>query len=178
MLNKKQRLLVEGNLGIARARAKHWFEKTPWDYDECESIAFLGLCIAAEIWDEKKGKLTTVAYRVIDNLCREEIRRANTQKRECSVVSLDVKHLGLGEQSLLDTLAVEDKYVSENSIVNVIPFLSESETFLLKERFSNAKSQMDVVKESGISRFKLQRTEKKLLEKVKRILEGDIYIGK
>ena len=70
----------------------------------------LGLCMAAEKWDESRTKFSTFAYSCIRNAILNEFRRRNKHQ---GVISLDYEIIGdSGEKAPLSEFVVGEKDVT------------------------------------------------------------------
>lgn len=83
-MDKSKEALVIEHLNLVYAVIHKHFPKYIHDEDIVQ-IGRLGLCEAAERWDESKSQFTTYAWTVIANHIRIEFRRRNADRKTCSL---------------------------------------------------------------------------------------------
>ncbi|MDR5658922.1 SigB/SigF/SigG family RNA polymerase sigma factor [Serpentinicella sp. ANB-PHB4] len=112
------------------------------------------------------------------NCSEEEVIEAMEAGQVYNPKSLDITYDNEGEDKdvqLLDLIGEEDKNYSllENKdfINNVMDKLNEAEKKVLKERFFDEKTQMEVAKVLEVSQMTVSRMEKKVIEKFKKELK-------
>lgn len=85
-MDKSKEALVIENMNLVYAVIHKLFPKCIHDEDIVQ-IGRLGLCVAAERWDESKSQFATFAWNVIANHIRLEFRRRKKDKMTCSLSS-------------------------------------------------------------------------------------------
>lgn len=85
-MDKGKETLVVENMNLVYAVIHKLFPKYIHDEDIVQ-IGRLGLCVAAERWDESKSQFATFAWNVIANHIRLEFRRRNKDKMTYSLSS-------------------------------------------------------------------------------------------
>lgn len=100
--------LIEDNMGLVYAVIKEHFPTFMYDEDLIQ-VGMIGLCQAANTFDEAKGKFSTFAGRCIYNeICKEFRRRQKHQ----GVYSLDYEYdLDDGERVTVGDIQVGDEDV-------------------------------------------------------------------
>lgn len=83
-MDKSKEALVIEHMNLVYSVIHKLFPKYIHDEDIVQ-IGRLGLCEAAERWDESKSQFTTYAWTVIANHIRMEFRRRNADKKTCSL---------------------------------------------------------------------------------------------
>lgn len=178
-LDKKRRQLAEENVGIAYKKAHEWADKLRWDFDECLSMAYYGLCIAVKSYDPSKCKITTYAYKVIDNEFLMELKKNRAKKRTAEVVSMDALVTDSGESYANFYFGEEDTYHFENKdlIDSVVGALNEKEKTLVDLCFVQNKSQPEIAIELGQSQSYISRRLKTLEDRMNTVYERRCRIG-
>lgn len=83
MDKSKEELVVE-HLNLVYAVIHKLFPRCIHDEDIVQ-IGRLGLCEAAERWDESKSQFTTFAWTVIANAIRDEFKQRKLNSKVCSI---------------------------------------------------------------------------------------------
>jgi RNA polymerase sigma factor (sigma-70 family) len=83
-MDKSKEALVVDNLNLVYAVIRTNFPRCIHDEDIVQ-IGRLGLCEAAETWDESKSQFTTYAWSCITNKIRKEFRQRKKHKNTCSL---------------------------------------------------------------------------------------------
>lgn len=83
MDKSKEELVVE-HINLVYSVIHKLFPNCIHDEDIVQ-IGRLGLCEAAERWDESKSQFSTFAWTVIANEIRDEFKRRNADKKTCSL---------------------------------------------------------------------------------------------
>ena len=119
----------------------------------------LGLCKAAEKWDETKSKFSTFAYNCIKNEIRQEFRR---RAKHQGVLSLDYEVNGDdGEKCSFGDFIVAEEDISYVDLSVNYKLLTERELLIynyLKLGMSNS----DIGRKLGISRQTVWKTARKI----------------
>ena len=161
MLKKQQ--LIEDNMGLVY----HLVSKEYPTYLQDEDIiqcGMLGLCKAAEKWDESKSKFSTFALICIRSEIQMEFRK---RAKHQGIFSLDyeLENEEGGTSTFGDTI-VGDEDVSYVDIGIDLTRLKEKER-KIAELLLSGTSQLDVAKQLGVSTATVCRTVRKI-----RILRG------
>jgi len=180
--NEAKTILIEHNLRLVVYLAKK-FESTGINVEDLISIGTIGLIKAVNTFKaEKNIKLATYASKCIENEILMHLRRVGKTKTEISLDEpLNIDWDG-NELLLSDILGTEEDVVFRNmenevdlSLLNdSIQKLNKREYMIMKLRFglNNTKSftQKEVADILGISQSYISRLEKKILNRLKRIL--------
>ena len=83
-MDKSKETLVVENMNLVYAVIHKLFPKYVHDEDIVQT-GRLGLCEAAERWDESKSQFATFAWTVIANHIRTEFRKRSIDKKTCSL---------------------------------------------------------------------------------------------
>lgn len=83
-MDKSKEDLVIENINLVYSVIHKLFPSCIHDEDIVQ-IGRLGLCEAAECWDESKSKFSTFAWTVIANAIRDEFKRRKLDKKTCSL---------------------------------------------------------------------------------------------
>jgi len=142
-MNRKQ--LIEDNMNLVYYLAHTYYPKYAKDEDIIQS-GMVGLCRAAETWDESKSKFSTYASRAILNEFTKEFK---SRRQSLNTLSLDYE---MGEENAtFGELLVGEKDVLYVDLKELYAELTprERECFeLLREGWRP----IDIAKKLGISR--------------------------
>ena len=178
-------VLLEHNLRLVVYIAKR-YENNPNNMEDLISIGTFGLIKAIETFKRDKNiKLVTYASRCIENEILMFLRKKNKRKVEVSFDEpLNVDYDG-NELVLADILGTEGDIVKEEfekneqiRILNeAIKNLKKREQEILKMRYGidqEELTQKDVATKLGISQSYISRLEKRILLKLKMVIERQI----
>ena len=179
-----KQLLVERNLRLVVYIAKK-FENTGTGIEDLISIGTIGLMKAINTYDTSKNiKLATYASRCIENEILMYLRRTNKIKGEISIDE-PLNQDGDGNELLLsDILGTDSDSISrrledevDKKLLKVaISKLNTREKNIMELRFGfitgDEKTQKEVASIVGVSQVQVSRTERKILQKMKRALTG------
>ena len=116
--------LVEDNLKLVYSVVHKHYPTFAKDEDIIQ-CGYVGLCLAADSWEEDKGKFSTYAYRCIRNEINREFRR---RCKEPQALSLDYEvSADDGSKTTLGDLIVGDSDVGYLDDVRVYQALSDNE---------------------------------------------------
>ena len=103
-MNRQQQQLVEDNIKLVY-HILHTDYKWCVHDEEMVQVAMVGLCQAAETWDEEKGLFTTYSGRCIRNQLNSEFVYKNRMCRSGDAISLESPLAGTdGETTLGESL--------------------------------------------------------------------------
>lgn len=175
-------LLLEHNLRLVVYIAKR-YDNNPNNMEDLISIGTFGLIKAVETFKRDKNiKLVTYASRCIENEILMYLRKKNKRKMEVSFDEpLNVDYDG-NELILADILGTDGDIVKEEFerneqiriLNNAIRHLRIREQEILKMRYGidqEELTQKDVAEKLGISQSYISRLEKRILMKLKLVLE-------
>lgn len=178
-------VLLEHNLRLVVYIAKR-YETNPNNMEDLISIGTFGLIKAIDTFKRDKNiKLVTYASRCIENEILMHLRKKNKRRVEVSFDEpLNVDYDG-NELVLADILGTEGDIVKEefekNEQIRVlneaIKNLKEREQEILRMRYGidqEELTQKDVADKLGISQSYISRLEKRILVKLRMVLERQI----
>ena len=155
--------LIEDNIPLVYYTVQHYYPNCVHDEDIIQ-CGMLGLCKAAQKWDEEKGKWSTFAITCIRNDIRHEFARRAKHK---DVLSLDYTLTGEdGETTWLETLSYddgEDMSVNEswNSFFNS---LSPVERDIIKGYY-DGRTASSIGEDLGMSSATVNQHKRKIMRK-------------
>lgn len=175
-------VLIERNLRLVVFLSKKYLT-TGVDIEDLISIGTIGLIKGINTFSRSKNiRLATYASRCIDNEILMYLRKNKKVKCEVSLedsLSLDSSgnelHLEdvLGTSKDIVTKEFEEKE-EKNLIINEISRLSPRERDIMIMRFgllgNKAKTQKEVAKDLGISQSYISRIEKKVIKRIKTLV--------
>lgn len=103
-MNADQQRLCEENINLVYSVIHKQWPRFIQDEDIVQ-VGMLGLCHAAELWDESKSKFSTYAWRCIANEIGKEFKRRKTNSQNISL-----------ETVLTDYMKVEDTLVGDTDV--------------------------------------------------------------
>ena len=174
--------LIEHNLGLVVFLAKK-YENTNVDLEDLVSIGSIGLIKAINTFSSNKNiKLATYASRCIDNEILMYLRKNKKVKSEVSIdqaLTLDSEGNELHLEDIIgtdkDIISKEieeenDKQVMIKEILSLKP--RDREIMILRYGLlgTNEFTQKEVAEKLGISQSYISRIEKKVIKKLKNIL--------
>lgn len=176
-------ILIEHNLRLVVFLAKK-YENTGVDLEDLVSIGTIGLIKGINTFSKGKNiKLATYASRCIDNEILMYLRKNKKIKTEISIdasLSLDGEgnelHLEdvLGTDSDIVTRGIEEK-AEKKEIINEIMHLKPRDRDIIILRYglmgNKELTQKEVANKLGISQSYISRIEKKLLNRLKNLVE-------
>lgn len=178
--------LIEHNLRLVAFIAKR-FENTGANIEELISIGTLGLMKAVSTFNiEKNIKLATYASRCIENEILMYIRKAASQKREISIdeplsVDWDGNELLLSDilGSESDVVCKDMEAEEERRILReAVSTLAPRERIIIEMRFGLVSgeelTQKEVADALGISQSYISRLEKRIMKRLRRLIEEKI----
>ena len=184
---KAKQKLVERNLRLVVYIAKR-FESSGTGIEDLISIGTIGLMKAVSTFcPDKQIKLATYASRCIENEILMYLRKNACQRSELSLdeplnVDYDGNELLLGDMlgTESDDICKElEKREEKRLIRKALDSLSERERLIIELRFGfctnggREKTQKEVADLLGISQSYISRLEKKIIERLKELLEKE-----
>ena len=176
--------LIEHNLRLVVFLAKK-YESTGYDLEDLVSIGSIGLIKAIETYKPDKNiKLATYASRCIANEILMYIRKNKKRKTEVSLEDSITYDAEGNELHLEDILGTDDNIIYNEFMVKVDKDLLEKELVKLNDRerqimtlrygLNNTDdyTQKEVADMLGISQSYISRIEKKIIRKLKVVMEG------
>lgn len=179
--------LIERNMRLVAHIAKK-YQNAEEDMDDLISIGSIGLIKAVDTYKEDYGsRLATYAARCIDN---ELLMYFRGKKKSSKEVSL-YEPIGTDKEGnqirLVDVVVSEDADVVEKleesrnirRLNELIPkALNGRELFILINRYGlynkEVMTQREIARKLGISRSYVSRIEKRAVEKLRKVFEGEI----
>ena len=160
-MDKYRQDLIIDNLEFARWLAHKWADTQHiLDYEELESLAMLGLTMAAKNYDvERKTKFSTYAKIVIENSFRNAYKK---ERRKIDTI-----------QPLLDEKDADSFRIEEASIFRKVleDNLTEEERETLLLAYEYGYSQREIALMKGVSQTKVNTIIKKAKDKIAQELE-------
>ncbi|RZT00927.1 sigma-70 family RNA polymerase sigma factor [Cuneatibacter caecimuris] len=162
---------AEEHLGLANMVA-HRFKNTGIEYEELQGTAYLGLVIASQSFDNRKGiQFSSYACPVIQNEILMYLRR---EKRQCSVMSYDapIQEQDGDKLRKIDTLpdyesgfeAIEDHLFAEQ----ILNTMNRQDRELILQYYIHGTRQEILAQQYGCSQPVLSRKIKKIKEKIQK----------
>ena len=144
--------LIEDNMNLVYFLIHQQYPDCIGDEDIVQ-CGMLGLCKAAELWDETKSKFSTFAMTCIKNEIRQEFRRRN---KHWGILSLDLPYNtggdNPGNQNTLSDYIVGDEDVAYDHALDInVSHLTAREKRVF-DLFRSGMTQSEVGAELGISR--------------------------
>jgi RNA polymerase sporulation-specific sigma factor len=156
--------LIENNLNLVYHIVHKYYPNYANDEDIVQ-CGMLGLCKAADKWDETKSKFSTFASMCVINEIRQEFRR---RAKHQGILSLDAelksKHDGEKGNSDINTymdLIVGDEDVPYFDVGIDLTKLNKTERRIV-ELLPRGLTQADIARELGISRQYVWKTARKI----------------
>ena len=176
-------ILIEHNLRLVVFLAKK-YENTGIDLEDLVSIGTIGLIKGINTFSKDKNiKLATYASRCIDNEILMYLRKNKKIKTEVSIdasLSFDGEgnelHLEdiLGTDADIVTRGIEEE-VERNQIINEVMHLKPRDRDIIILRYglmgNEELTQKEVAEKLGISQSYISRIEKKLIKRLKNIVQ-------
>ena len=154
-LTKQQ--LIEDNMGLVYSLIAREYPTYLHDEDIIQS-GMLGLCKAAEKWDESKSKFSTFANICVRSEIQVEFRR---RAKHQGVLSLDYEVDNEGERTTFGDFIVGDEDVGYVDLGVDLDALSPKEQ-LIGELLTNGVSQDEIVSRLGVSKQLIWKTIRKI----------------
>ena len=155
--------LIEDNMKLVHFTIKNYFPNCSFDEDIVQ-CGMVGLCKAAEVWDEQKGKFSTLATSCIRNEIFRELKQRNKHQ---GVYSLDYEYnLDDGEKVTVGDIQIGDEdvdYVDTDYIYKRLT-AREAEIFDLKQF---GLSSREIAEKFGVSKQYISQ----VIRKVRNIME-------
>ena len=172
-LTSEQQKLVSDNHNLIYK----YIIKNNIDEEEYYDILCIGLCRAAKVFDESKGRFSTIAFRCMEN-------ELNSYKRSQMKKSVIPEHLIISYDSTLQTYGEYDFSISEltnddcidddmgfeSAFVEFENKLSKNEKFIVS-LLLNEVSQTNIAKMLGCKRQNVNYHMKKIREKAEMFLQ-------
>jgi RNA polymerase sigma factor (sigma-70 family) len=154
--------LVEANMRLVPAIIRKYFYFSETDMDDAIQIGCIGLCKAAEKYNQDSGfKFSTFAASCIVNEIKYELRKKKAAKRDGITVSLDM-------DAIVGPFDIEKKR-EINEVIREIQNLPISERIALTEYIATG-SQYKAAAAAGLTQpgasKAIKRARKKLIEKL------------
>ena len=149
--------LIEDNMALVYSLVAREYPTYLHDEDIIQS-GMLGLCKAAEKWDETKSKFSTFANICIRSEIQVEFRR---RAKHQGVLSLDYEVDNDGERTMFGDFIVGDEDVGYVDLGVDLDALSQKEQ-LIGELLTNGVSHEDIVSRLGVSKQQIWKTIRKI----------------
>lgn len=153
--------LMEDNMGLVVYTIKKYYPTFMSD-DDIFQTGMLGLCRAADTWDENKSAFSTYAVKCICNEIKAEFCR---QRRHSGIRSLDDSCKDYDEISLKNTI-VGDTDVNFVDLQSILEQFDPVETDILKYR-ANGMTTLEIANKLGCSRQTVSGKLRKMIRKWK-----------
>lgn len=161
MVNRQK--LIEDNMNLVYFVIHQKFPRYIADEDLVQ-VGMVGLCKAANVWDENKGSFSNFAVNCIYNTICKEFRDRN---RQITTYSLDYNYSDSdGEPITLGDMLVGDLDVDWFDISELYDLLTEKERVIVDMKRTGL-TQREIAKTLGIS----QQSVRKHLRQIKLRLE-------
>lgn len=151
-MDKSRQDLVLDNMNLVYHTLHKYFPTYAFDED-IQQIGMLGLCKAADTYDDTKSKFSTYAVKCIVNQVRMELR---SRSRRMDTVSLESV---VSESSDGETLELGDVCRGESdvgSVINVMDALNDRERKVVELRYAGLEVN-EIVRELGLSRATISK---------------------
>ena len=149
--------LIEDNINLVYALVSREYPAHLYDEDIIQ-CGMLGLCKAANKWDETKGSFSNLAWISIRNeICREFKKRAKHQ----GVLSLDYEMVTDGARGCLQDILVGDEDVAFVDVEVKSCRLNDTERKIYAYLVDGL-SPMEITKKMGLSKQFVYATRRKL----------------
>lgn len=158
--------LVTDNLNLARYVARKYLN-TGMEYDDLESIAFIGLIKAAKSFDESKGyTFSTYSVRCIENEIRYCLRKKSIRAESLEEPIQDNQILADTVKDETDTL---DEFVIRETLKCAINELNDRERFIVNMLyFKNPPlTQQEIAQKLNTNQSQVSKTLKRALNKIR-----------
>ena len=150
--------LIEDNMGLVYHLISKEYPTYLYDEDIIQ-WGMLGLCKAAEKWDESKSKFSTFAIICIRSEIQMEFRR---RAKHQGIFSLDYEYEGEdGETNTLADCVIGDEDVPYFDIGINLSRLNEKEKRIV-ELLPTGMTQTDIARELGVTRQYVHRVVRKI----------------
>lgn len=149
--------LIEDNMSLVYSLVAREYPTYLHDEDIIQS-GMLGLCKAAEKWDESKSKFSTFANICIRSEIQVEFRK---RAKHQGVLSLDYEVDNEGERTTFGDFIVGDEDVGYVDLGVDLDALSPKEQ-LIGELLTNGVSQDEIVSRLGVSKQLIWKTIRKI----------------
>lgn len=178
-LTAKQQELIEENHNLIYKFAS----EKKLNIDDYYDILVIGLCIAATIYDEKKGKFSTVAYRCMNNKLNDYWRHKNIQSAipESMIFSydtpkdLDESNNNKGCQNAFsNNCSAQDIVITKMMKETLINMLTKREQEVAKLILSDIR-QLDIAEMLNCSRQNVAAIVKTIRKKWINYLKSECY---
>lgn len=164
-LTDSQRRLVEENIRLATYVAKRFtgvMECAGLDFDELFSLACIGLCHGARLYDPEVSKPSTYLCRCCETAILQELRKLRRQAQLVKTVSLDapVGHLE-NDATLGDILEDLNTDVESEAIAHMVLSRIEEEATAQEQTvmqlYASGMRQMEIAPIVGVSQSYVSR---------------------
>ena len=123
-LTASQKQLVEENIQLASYVARRFtniMRYTGLDYDDLVSLAYMGLCRGARLYDPERSNPSTYLVRCCETTILQELRKWRTRRGSTQVISLESTAWFLDNPAatLGDVVADKDTDVESEAIAHV-----------------------------------------------------------
>lgn len=121
-LTPEQQQMVKDNYGLVIS----FLVKNNLSFEDNHSFACIGLCKAVELYNPAKGKLSTLAYLVMQRQCWKGLGNISQRKFDEKVLSLNQPKINLKDFSEISTLeeSTESLLSSEENIEDCVGFIT------------------------------------------------------
>lgn len=173
MLTLEQQKLVEDNQGLIYS----FLMKKNLSIEEYYGVAAIGLCKAAEVYNETKGAFSTVAYKCMLHCIAHELRKFKAIKRGNGQITLsydvEIQNTDGDNCTLKDFIPNGDEFESLSCtkmvFKDIISSLKGKECIVLYLHL-NGNTQNEIAKKLGISQPHASRLLNRCLIKLKEVI--------
>ena len=179
-------ILIERNLRLVAHIMKKYYTQTA-DQEDLISIGTIGLIKGITTFDESKGaRLATYAARCVENEILMHFRAQRKSAQDVSLsdfietgtdgAALSLMDVVSEEADLLETVSLKERITQVRSAVDACLTPQERQIVMLRYGLGGCTPhrQREVAQITGISRSYVSRIEKRALEKLRKVLDGEI----
>lgn len=163
-LTDSQRRLVEENIRLATHVAKRFtnvLKCTGLDFDDLFSLACLGLCYGARLYNPALSKASYL-YKCCENAILQELRKRRNRNQQARIVSMDASAWFLDTEATLGDILedpdadVENEAIAHMALAHVLGEATERELMILK-LYAIGMNQTEIAPIVGISQCHVSR---------------------
>lgn len=165
-LTASQRRLVEDNIRLATFVAKRFtsvMEYAGLDFDDLFSLACLGLCHGAQLYNPAISKPSTYLCRCCESAILQELRKERRRRGIAQIVSLDAPapctlnaELTLGDVLEAHDTDVENEVIAHMALAHVLGEATELELTAL-QLYASGMNQTEIASIIGVSQSYVSR---------------------
>lgn len=172
---------IEEHFGLVHKVVNKYFKRTNlYEYDDLFQVGCVGLCKAVNIFDESRGKFSTIATHCITNELRHHFRgdkwRMGTNKLRTQGIaevplSIDYEREGEDGSTLENNNIFVDSF--ENTVTDalfvrdILKRLNDKERLVINLSYLKNKSQFEIGQILGVSQVQVSRLKTRALSKLR-----------